>query len=132
MGAIPPAAVEAAAKWWRNVVENPKFDNGDKNPAMAGLAMMLAERTIPVETLDKFEENLRQALTNTSPSFDGRVTLLVDYNPDEILRACWPDKALGSDVGVFPWKTHMRISPTEVYVRHGYGADRQVIWKAVA
>lgn len=113
---------KAAAKWWRDAISDPKFDNGDASEVglfTMTLAYMLADKNKATkEQLDSFEEELCKILLTE----ENYVCLMVDYNPCKML--C--DVADLSDIStsLFPYKTSMNINFDNgtIFVKTGYGA----------
>ena len=117
---------KVAAKWWRDrLSETAKMDNGDQSE-MGGMAFVLAMLTHPSlpskDSLDKFEETLREA-TIAGLQNGGFFTLSCDYDPCIALS----DAALVAEIEPrcppFPWKTNMHFHENKVSVSHGYGAE---------
>jgi hypothetical protein len=138
---IDTPEVVAAAKWWRDAMRNPKFDNGDNSPT-GGMTMAMAlmgRKTHPVEVLDKFEAALRRNIVARinerkgwcpeSPGWCSYArTLSVDYNPDAVLSDSLAESGESPGLTSLPWKTVMWINPGEVKVACGYRAPPVTIY----
>lgn len=137
---VSPDAPEliAAAKWWREALRNPRFDNGGTSQHDTMVSMMASMgRTPPsAEQLDKFETALREAMAffyNQNKFWESGCNfcraLRVDYNADQLLESAY-GKAFGqqSTINTFPWKTRMFVSPGKVEVGCGYGAEPVIIY----
>ena len=59
----------------------------------------------------------------------GRSYLSTDYHPDGHLADAAKTAKIADSK--FPWKTNMDISPQEVGVRYGYGAERKILYNAL-
>ena len=120
---------KAAAKWWRQQLESPKFDNGDQSNG-GGLVLMMAimnaAHNEPEDAqLDKFEQVLFQHIMSKTPRY-----LDVDYGPGMILGEA--ADASGVSTARFPWKTVMWLDyeNNTLNARCGYGAPTVSIFPA--
>ena len=113
---------KAAAKWWRDVISDSKFDNGDASEVglfTKTLAYMLADKNKATkEQLDSFEEELCKILLTE----ENHVCLMVDYNPCKML--CDVANLSNISTSLFPYKTLMDINFDNgtIFVKNGYGA----------
>lgn len=120
---------QAAAKWWTEQIQKPRFKNlsaGEEraNP-QAGLAGIMATLLVTEqseEELAKFEEELTASLLRDKPYFLG-----VDYGPGLTLYEA-AEKA-GISPHNFPWKTGMWADEDSVRVSLGYQGPIEVIWE---
>lgn len=136
--------VVAAAEWWRRVIMNPKFDNGDPSEGGVVSAMMATVANTanrhPPEAYDKFERSLRRLLAEQinmrpgawqpgNPTLCSQLRVLkCDYEPCETLALAAREAGLGDGITDFPWKTVMWVNPGHVEVRYGYGAPITTIY----
>jgi len=114
-----------AAQWWRNQLESPTFDNGDKSPT-GGMAMAMAfvvHKPVTAEKLDAFERELVKIILDKQP-----MCLDCDYGPDMLLATAADNAGLNARMGTFPWKTGMSAYNGEISVRVGYGAPAVTLW----
>ncbi len=126
-----------AAKWWRNQLVNPRYDNGDTSERGLMTSMMATMATTPAteEQLDKFEECLSRGLYWEDCNGNSREFWVgVDYNPDRLLAHAGQFAEIpgGGNTG-FPWKTTMHINTAgmgKITVREGYGAEPRQIYPA--
>ena len=128
-----PHIVERAVDLWVQMLENPRYDNGDLS-LHGTMASMLADevpRNNTPEILDRFRVELRRCLIEpfTSSYTRSGVTyeetrlvewLRVDYDPDEVLRTAAERAGLEMQ---FPWKTSMTLEAGCLSVMQGYGAE---------
>lgn len=126
---------EAAAKWWRNKLENPmslgNFKVTDNDDPVGGIFMALAVQSIgnrgkdKPECYEKFEKELTETLRDMM-LVASSVTLSVDYGADHILSQV----ALKSGIrtSVFPMKTTMIITKEKVSVSCGYHSRNEIIY----
>ena len=111
--------VRRAAKIWRQLIENPKFDNGDES--MTGAIAVAMVTSIPTKTspeaFDKFEEFIFQKMmTPLRNGYYPNLYLVVDYGPAKALRDAAEEAGLEIQ---FPWKTAVRVETNCVQVRSG-------------
>lgn len=130
---ISDETLAAAAAWWAKAIQRPKFDNGGTDDAnmMARMLMTVQAKHIPEHQVEAFEKKLAELMRERTPAGSPYLglTIAVDYHPDQIL--CKAADPTGIPHGNFPWKTVMWIEPDGgglVTVRHGYGADAQLIF----
>ena len=122
MNKLTKEQIEKAVNWWADVIQKPRFDNGDKSEAGgigAVLASMARDRFSPSEgQVEKFKTYLREELEKEAYFvFDG---LHVDYHPSKELSGA-AKKANISELN-FPWKTSMWFRDGKVTVAYGYCA----------
>ena len=126
--------VARAAHLWRQALENPRYDNGDKSSSGfmgMGLARMIPKNNTP-DVLDKFESELRSILmaplkweyeNSVSKEKSHHETLFsslsVDYGPDIPLAEAANRAGLKME---FPWKTYMYLTESYLSFSRGYGA----------
>ena len=124
-------AGHAAAKWWSDAIETPKFDNGD-NSQTGATTMMLAQLSVKEhapEALGRFASILGQAIGAKLEDAD-TVIISVDYSPCRILYDAAEEARLKvSGLTTFPWKTHMWVKKDIVTVSHGYRAPVKTVWE---
>jgi len=123
MDKLAPQQILLAARWWRKVLENPKFQtvNSPEEGEAAFVSQMMAQtlyKKPDKNILDKFEHELRNILAAENPRY-----VDVDYNPDRYLRKAAESVGMDAGTGSFPWKTTMFLDGGKVKVRYGYGAD---------
>ena len=123
-----PEYIKAAIDWWANAIVSPKFDNGEALPAFFSFLMAGAAKEYTPAEIKTFKEALANGILDEM-SKHSRCTLDVDYHPCRVLASA------GNLIGVpdmtgYPCKTYMSVSEKEVSVCAGYGASREVIWKA--
>ena len=126
--------VKAAVAYWVNFLKNPNDvvqDNGE--PAQFAMLNMLAKLAGDIsyhqESIEEFEVELSNIIETNLNEF-GRLTLSVDYHPDQNL-----SKALDAGIKdyksmtIFPCKTSMVIDndANKVEVSEGYGKP----WKTI-
>lgn len=126
--------VKAAVAYWANFLKNPNEvvqDNGEPTQfaMMNMLAKLAGNINYPQESIEEFEEELSNIIETNLNEF-GRLTLSVDYHPDQNL-----SKALDAGIKdyksmtIFPCKTSMIINndTNKVEVSEGYGKP----WKTI-
>lgn len=123
-----PEYVKAATDWWANAIISPKFDNGEALPAPLSFLMAGSAKEYTPAEIKTFKEALAKGIMDEMSNY-GRCTLDVDYHPCRVLASAG-DLIGVNDMTGYPCKTYMSISEEEVAVRAGYGAPREVIWKA--
>lgn len=123
-------AIEAAAKWWANVIANPKFDalGGERDSSMelGQIMATLINRKAPAVDTERFRVALVDRLLAATPH--ERRFVDVDYGPDAVLSDAARAAGITDPSFTFPWKTSMWIDADRVRVRYGYGADIVTIW----
>ena len=126
--------VKVAVAYWVNFLKNPNDvvqDNGEPTQfaMMNMLAKLAGNINYPQESIEEFEVELSNIIETNLNEF-GRLTLSVDYHPDQNL-----SKALDigikkyNSMSVFPCKTSMVINNevNKVEVSEGYGKP----WKTI-
>ncbi len=135
------AIAEAAAVWWVEAIQNPKFDNGSPEQGgspIASILAMLTHKPQDSSAVLAFKTNLAKRIESELAS--GRhsmygLSIGVDYHPDEILaEAANAAEMSGTEMSVFPWKTHMRIDTKTgtINVSHGYRAPMRQIYPSAS
>lgn len=126
-------AATAAGMWWAAVLTNPSHDNGGTDEAnliaklMAG--MLAARSQQDKDALEAFALCIREYVVAQLATNEWGVSLSVDYHPDFALANCAEMADLSTNMGSWPWKTHMSINASKVTVSEGHGAPRKVIWE---
>lgn len=116
-----PATAARAAKIWRMMLENPKYDNGAEGLTgllLQSLASKYKSNATP-EILDAFEKEMTALLLTPDENGYCETYFSCDYGPDVKL------SQLAEKVGLemqFPIKTSMNIHPDYVSYRFGYSA----------
>jgi hypothetical protein len=138
--------IVAAAKWWRESLQWPKFDNGDRSNTglMAESMARMGHKIHDEEVLKRFEIELRSAIAArynekknwhpSNPEFGGYGRVIsVDYHADPILTGALEGAGgKANSMLSFPWKTTMHVGPGKVTVACGYGAPYQTIYQKEA
>ena len=132
---IDKKMVKAAVEYWSNFLKNPEDviqDNGEPTQfAMMNMLSKLAGTIkYPIENIEDFEVELSDIIETTLMEH-GRLTLSVDYHPDNNL-----SEALNSTIknynsmSIFPCKTSMIINnyKNKVEVSEGYGKPWETIY----
>lgn len=124
--------IEVAVNWWASqLATRTKQDNGD---AVTGMLMGMLANTYAMPTAAQVE-TFKAALTEElkvetqKPYFQG---IHNDYGADKLLRKAATASGIEANCPPFPIKTNMWIRPEYVSVRHGYGAEEEVLWEAKA
>ena len=141
--------VTCAAKWWADALFRPApQDNGDAfQSGFATMAMMTVAVRCPMTKAerDQFEEFVATRLdchvveggwnrAVHDPVWGSAVRAIgTDYHPDMLLESALI-AAVGSERAqqlslLWPIKTFMWIDPGSVKVRHGYGAEIEVLYQ---
>lgn len=115
--------IDKAVNWWSNIIQNPKFDNGDTSTAGATgfmLATLARDQCKPTEAqINDFKKHLKNILENAEElPYRG---LFCDYHPEAPLSEA-AEKSGISEMN-FPWKTRMWFRDEKVIVSCGYKAD---------
>lgn len=120
------------ARWWRELLNCKKFDNGDTNPTLAILTEISLEgkERIDHEKADRFESELARLIDEgiTDQKY-GRFHVIVDYHPDMILSNALELAEIENDLMVLPWKTISFIDLETGIVKGaiGYGSSFEEI-----
>jgi len=109
---------EIAARWWRESLHKPQFDNGGDGDAAALKMIVALPETLSPQVLNIFEHKLTDAIREALQESD-EVALSVDYGPEGLLEQVAEDAALYT--GRWNWKTRMIVTATEIRVKRGYG-----------
>ena len=123
MNKLTTEQIEKAVNWWADIVQKPKFDNGDKSSAGATcfiLATLSRAKCEPTaDQIIEFKKNLKTMLENaeTLPYMG----LFCDYQPESPLSEA-AEKSGISKLN-FPWKTSMWFRDGKVTVSYGYAAE---------
>lgn len=156
---LPDLTSEAAAfaaRWWTDQLKGPSWNNGEPLHGIFGRMLQDAsKKNLVEEDFATFEEILRTEMI--APTKLGeheigeyaprpgtisyqRAHQRVDYHPGGVLRDALEvfdervkaerPKASRSLENMFPVKTDCYISPVAVATALGYGAQREVAWKA--
>lgn len=120
MNKLTKTQIDKAVNWWAEVIQKPRFDNGDKSEAgfIGSIFASVAQSkfTPSQEQVEKFKMYLKEELEKEGYFvFDG---LHVDYHPEKILSDA-AQKANISELN-FPWKTSMWFRDDKVIVAYGY------------
>ena len=120
--------VVVAAKWWADQLRTrTKQDNGEVMASM--LATLASQRREDPLRVDVFERELLMRLDrDTNEHLDGCVTLSCDYGAEGLLRDAAKAAGIVPMCPPFPMKTTMWVRSDSVTVRHGYGAEVQMLW----
>lgn len=127
-----PSAGAAAGIWWATVLMDPKHDNGADDEANVLSRMMAdmltADHPAEAGALDLFAGYLKEEVDKMLE--DGRdwISFGVDYHPDRILADCAEKAYVTVPMMGWPWKTNMWVTPRNVKVSYGYGAEAKIIW----
>jgi len=132
----------AAAKWWRDRLERPTFDNlgktrwhpSERGAAMAEMMAMMLAKPQKQQRLDAFEAALKAKLLSFKEG-DYFHYLGVDYGPDRILSEAADAAGITNDgLTTFPWKTSMwfDLKAGTITAAIGYGGERRQVWPAAA
>jgi hypothetical protein len=123
--------IVAAVDWWKQVLLRQPFKDagsrGDESMQFAEVAgWLLSLKNAPdAEAVERFGVLLHDWLAANWCKWQ---ILDCDYHPGH------PLGELAKQAGVsdlaFPWKTTMWVREGHVSVRHGYGADEQVLYSA--
>ncbi len=118
-----------AIEWWVADIAQPKFDNGEPSQKMTMMLKVLENSSKPEPTtlqVSKFMTILEQKIEENLDEY-GSCNLRVDYEADDILADCLKESGIQRSLS---WKTYMEVTPNKVTVRHGYGADKQIIYQS--
>ena len=118
---------EKASQWWRERIEQPNPADKNVSDSMKGVVELGTFLATPSqENLEYFIDCLEQRILFALENSSGEVILASKYGPDGIL-----DEA-AEEAGVhrmaFPWGVVMWITPKNVMVRNGEGAEVQTIY----
>ena len=123
MNKLTKEQIEKAVNWWADVIQNPKFDNGDGSE-IGGVGKVLANMTRDkckptLNQIDEFKKHLKIMLENAETlPYRG---LFCDYHPEgPLIEAA--EKSGISEMN-FPWKTRMWFRDEKVVLSYGYRAD---------
>ena len=124
-------AAKVAAQWWADQLRRPpKMNSGDR--AFDQLMQADSPEIIPAERIQLFQATLERKIIEAWEAGDlnsvlGVVEVEVDYEPSDNLKVA----AKEADVRLpknLPIKTFTLIKPGKVMLKHGYGAELQVIF----
>lgn len=117
-----------AAEWWVNAIDTPSFNadiSGTPGLMIKKAADILVEgKKDTKESIEKFKQLLKKRIVGELVKRD-RLSLDVDYNPCNMLSICANEAELSA---IFPLKTNMTITRSEVRVSEGYGGPIQIIY----
>lgn len=119
--------VDLATNWWMEIIQDPKFDNGDTSQTGA-LSMMLSKMLVKdtnQEQLNKFK-SLLQTKIYENLAYDKDYILSVDYGPCRDLYEVAQESGISENN--FPCKTDMWIGKDHLIVSYGYRAPLQVLY----
>lgn len=118
--------VKTAAKWWKDQLKSPVFDNGDNSFTgffTSTMAHMVAEQYRPTEDqIERFGEILERKIAEENPDY-----IRVDYGPCQLLYDALEEAGMDTSVDLLPWKTCMWLRNGAVKVALGYGAEPERI-----
>lgn len=128
---------KAAAKWWRNVLEQKLRGNAAlQSPASEGVDalrdVLFETTTLPSKQIDAFEaaltDEIHRMMDAVREHYYPVVTLSVDYDPCQALHAAAVSAGLYVPFGYWPFKTAMAIHDGRVDVRLGMHAEVETIY----
>lgn len=120
--------IKAAVNWWAEAIQHPKMDNGtDEMSIFMAMFGGSRKRQFSEDELLTFRKELAAGIKAQMEGVN-EVMLSVDYGPDQVLGRA--GDAIGLGGFDYPCKTMMWITKTDVTVRAGYGASKDVIWRA--
>lgn len=133
-------SVQVAAEWWANQLREKKVidDLGPdqasvRNALILALGDTMGRVDISEEQAGEFEAELavrvNYELVERDPPED-KVLLKVDYELQGMLEDVADTLGLERLKTVFPRKTVMWVSRTQVSVREGYGSDKRILYDA--
>ena len=127
-------AINAAVKWWRDMLRDAKQDAGDSHLNLYLGAMTAIQPFLTDQQLDDFCNELTLGLETrlraAEPGLRPEAHLDVDYSPEGLLYAAAKKGRIGSMY--FPCKTHMRVHANHVEVACGYGQPYKTIYRKAA
>lgn len=123
-----PDYVNAAIDWWANAIMSPKFDDGTVLPSVLTFTMSRITREYTLAEIKTFKEALAREIMDVM-SKSVYCLLSVKYTPNKVLASAGNLIGIDSMIG-YPCLTDMFVTNKEVSVRAGYGAPRDVIWRA--
>lgn len=126
---IDEQKLEIAAKWWWNVIQKPKHDNGD-NSFTGFLTMKMADSLVEEITLtyEEFKDCLKRKCLGFIEKFSyiRDIDFHCDYGPCGILSEVAEE--LNIPEFNFPFKTSMWVKENSVVVSYGYRAKHQILY----
>lgn len=116
-------AAKVAARWWRDAIDRPRLDNGDKSQAGEMATMLATDESN--NKLDIFQTAFEGRIKEEFITRDW-VSLFVNNGLDGILA----ESAIEAEVSGnnFPCYTGMSVKMDEVRVSAGYGAESKIIY----
>jgi len=119
---IPEIIFERAVYLWKQLLSDPKYDNGDSS--LRGAVASSMAKSLPsnasAEKIDEFGEALKSILMDEQTPEHERRFLDVDYHPCTALANA--AKAVGLKLE-FPWKTTIRCQVDYLICSAGYGGE---------
>jgi hypothetical protein len=129
----PKTAARAAAEWWAKQVGAPvhrivRDEERDLRTDFFEVGMLVAASKHPVsdDTATAFADALEKLYDDLLVRCRGRVSLGVDYGPDQELAEV--AKAHGIHAARFPMKTNMWAYPDHVTASLGYHGPTRLVW----
>ena len=122
---------EVAAKWWKDRLletDFSKYNNGEKSDTSDILSKLAVARAkyanVSEESLNEFVKKLSNEIENEIEHY-GNTSLCSDYGPTDLLLKV--ANYCNVPVELFPWKTIMRITRSEISVY--VNGKKEVIFK---
>lgn len=121
---------EKAAEWWIQQFNTQKSNGEQTQQGMMDAISEMTKKDVSKECIEKFKEvmirKIEERESDGSP-YVYPIILDSDYGPVDRLRDIFVES--GIDMGVCPYKTSMFVNENEIFVRDGYRAPRQCIYK---
>lgn len=116
-----------ASKWWVDMIQNPKFDNGVDS--FANILAKNSVKDISAHQLEKFQILVKHLIwrkLNENIITGTEYVLGCDYGPcrelEDIAEQC------NIPTTNFPWKTNMWVSDNHIFVSTGYRGPREYLY----
>lgn len=121
--------LDAAARWWAAHLGDKKQDAGDAK-INAAASMFHCAPAPTDEQKESFILSFVQSAEQRCNPRHPRLTIGVDYGPDQLLCDAAKDAEYPITNGSFPIKTWMQVTPGSVTVSHGYGAAAVAVYQS--
>lgn len=142
-------AGQAAGKWWADKLRRPNDvqDNGGRDELNNKIRPTLSSITktfcadLDEATIQKFQDEIVKIVDDRlgfledmqskfpDGMYGSSIGLVVDYEPQWMLREAYVAAGLDTRKHLLPYKTDMEVSLDRVTVKCGYDAPRVEVWK---
>ena len=119
--------IDLATNWGVDVIQNPKFDNGDTSQTGA-ISMIISKMLVKdtnQEQLDKFKQIIQNKIYENL-AYDRDYILSVDYGPCRDLYEAAQESGISENN--FPCKTTMWIGKDHLIVSYGYRSPLETLY----